>query len=515
MTFKGTLYDFQDKAVGRMLDRGSFLLAFIMGLGKTPTTIAAIEELIDSGEVKTVLIVALASIKLQWKDQIEKFTDGALVKVIDGPKPARTAQYRAVKRGDVEYVIMNYEQVVNDWDIVRHLRFDVIVCDEITAIKSASSQRTQHLQRLGKLNKGAYRFGLTGQPIENRPEELFTIMRWVDDSVLGPENIFDKTFVKRNSKGQVLLYKNLPLLKSLMESAMERKTRHDVKDQLPAIIESSYLIDLDRQALSLYKKIAREIIDLIKSTPTFGAFNVFDHYAGVNTNAAQGQVMARISALRMLCDDPRLLSYSAEAFDDPDTILGSQYAAGLKKAGLLDGLKHSPKLDVTLERMNEILDESPENKIVLFSFYKPMLGLIADHLKCDYALYTGDIPLKVRHEELKRFQTDPTCRVFLSSDAGGVGVDIPQANYLLSYDLPWSAGKWEQRISRIIRISSLFPEITLYSMLIRGSIEERMYDMLVAKSAIASAWLDGEGVNKRGQYVLTLGTLIDFLQDNL
>ena len=510
MTFKGTPRPFQEDAIDMMLGRGSLLLAHEMGLGKTVTSIAVIEELIDAGEVECCLVVCPASIKWQWKHQIDKFTDGALVKVIEGPKPARMAQYRQLKRGDVEYAIMNFEQVVNDWDIVRLLPFDAVVCDEATAIKSPGSKRSRHIKRL----RAPYRFALTGQPIENKPEELFSIMEWVDKDVLGPAHIFDKAFVVRDSYGKPKYYKKLPLLRQVMEKAMHRRTRHDVADQMPDVVELSYIIDLDPAAKKTYRRIARELEELIRSAQHYGNFNIMDHYAGADDSGMQAEIMPRLMALRMICDHPALLDYSADQFDDPDAKAGSAYISEQRRLGKFATLKAHPKLDATLDVITEILDADPSNKVVLFSFFKPMLAIIGQHLKVDHELFTGDLTPRERDAAVERFTNDPRCRVLLSSDAGGIGVDLPVANYLISYDLPWSAGKFEQRNGRIIRISSQWPEVTLITMVMRDSIEERMLEMLEQKSAIASAWLDGRGVDKQGTFQVTLGTLADFLAEH-
>lgn len=493
-----------------MLDRKSLLLAHSMGLGKTISSIAAIEKLIDTGHVECALIICPASIKWQWRRQIEKFSDGALIKVIEGTKPDRRTQYRAVKRGDVEYVIMNYEQIMVDWDIVRLLSFDAIVCDEVSAIKSLGAKRSRHVKRL----VSPYRFGLTGQPIENRPEELFSIMQWVDPTVLGRFDVFDKLFIRRNSFGGVKHYRNLPLLRGKMSEAMHRRTRKDVASQMPSVVDKNYLLDFDPASRRVYRMIAQELIDVIrKSGPTFGAFSLADHYLGIDDGTTQGEIMPRLMALRMLCNHPELLSYSANQFDDPTTQAGSKYISELRQSGRLDKLKSSPKCNETIELIEEILDADPANKIVLFSFFKPMLNIIGRRLKADHELFTGDLTPRERDAALERFTADENCRVLLSSDAGGIGVDIPVANYLISYDLPWSSGKYEQRQGRIIRISSKWPEVTLLNMMMRDSIEERMLKMLEQKGAIASAWLDGEGVDSKGVFTLTLGSLIDFLEE--
>ena len=111
----------------------------------------------------------------------------------------------------------------------------------------------------------------------------------------------------------------------------------------------------------------------------------------------------------------------------------------------------------------------------------------------------------------QKFSKDPSTRLFLSSDAGGYGVDLPQANYLISYDLPWSAGKLDQREARIIRLSSQHPHVTIASFVMKGSIEERQYEMLQQKRRINEAFID-KGYDTQGRFELTLNSLTEFLQ---
>ena len=141
MTFTGTLLPYQPEAVDRMVERRKMLVAYDLGLGKTVLTIAAIERLKDEGKITGPgLIICLSSLKYQWATQIEKFTDGsANVIVIDGTPKKREQQYlEAIDWGHtlVDYVILNYEQVVNDWDKVQQLNRSFVVVDEATAIKS-------------------------------------------------------------------------------------------------------------------------------------------------------------------------------------------------------------------------------------------------------------------------------------------------------------------------------------------------------------------------------------------
>ena len=240
MTFTGTLLPYQPEAVDAMCNRGKMLVAYDLGLGKTVLTIAALEQLMDNGSIREPgIIICLSSLKYQWADQIRKFTDGTSTPlVIDGTPKQREAQYiEALDWGHslVDYVIINYEQVVNDWEYVRQLPTGFIVCDEATAIKSFRSKRSKYVKKL----KSDYKFALTGTPVENgKPEELYSIMQFVDPSLLGRFDLFDQTFIVRNRFGGVERYRNLPILnKTLMEACVrKRQTDEDVAPYLPETI---------------------------------------------------------------------------------------------------------------------------------------------------------------------------------------------------------------------------------------------------------------------------------------
>jgi hypothetical protein len=120
---------------------------------------------------------------------------------------------------------------------------------------------------------------------------------------------------------------------------------------------------------------------------------------------------------------------------------------------------------------------------------------------------------KDKEQSKLKFQTDPNTRILVSSDAGGYGVDLPQANLLINYDLPWNAGLAVQRNGRIRRASSTWSTIVIQDFLIEGSIEERQHAMLQQKIAVAAAVVDGEGIDDRGGVALTAGSLRAFLQN--
>lgn len=512
MSFVGKLWPYQEEAAERMVDRGQMLLGMVMGAGKTPTAIAAVEALVEEGEVERCLVVVPASLKYQWMKEIQKFTDSK-VTVIDGSPKERQEQWRASQR--TLYTIINPETLTNDEMLAKG--FQAMVVDEATIIKNRQAKRSKLIKKLGK--RIPYRFALTGQPIENRPEELFSIMEFVDKDVLGDFGLFDKTFIQRDHWGKPLRYRNLDKMNKAMRECMIRKTRDDIKDQLPDIVHQTIPVAFDAQGAKLYDVIRKDLLREIANAVTHGhgSFNLWAHYNSTEGKEAQGQVMARLTALRMLCDNPHLLIASAHNYNDPDVKAGSEYAAKLVKAGWVDKQKATPKLDAVLEYIEEVLDEDPKNKVVLFSFFKDNLKLIqkATSALTTSVLFTGDMDAAAKDAAKTQFQTDPACRLFLSSDAGGYGVDLPMANYLISYDLPWSSGKLEQREARIIRLSSEFPHVTIATFVMAGSIEERMYDMLQTKKAVNEAFIDGKHQDQQHSMSLDLDTLTKFLEQSI
>ena len=515
--FRGTLKPYQVDAVTKMVDKKQVLVAYEMGLGKTPMTIAAIEE----QSPQLTLVLCLASLKYQWKKEISKFSDKTAL-VIDGTAVQRKKQYDELY--DYDYVVMNYEQVVNDWDVIKAIPFDAIVCDEATAIKGFRAKRAKKVKDLSK--NIPIRYALTGTPIENgRPEEVFSIMQFVNPKALGRFDIFDKTFIVRNHFGGVQRYRNLPLLhKTLMDHSVRKAQKdEDVKPYLPdAIYREPLVIKLDAKSQRLYNHIAKDLYQvLIEAKELLGSnFNLAVHYgqsydAGDPANQLRGEVMSRITALRMLCSNPYILHTSAVNFEK-HTGKGSAYIHSL--GDLLDGVSKTPKQDTLISYLKDHLDIDPTYKAVVFSSYLESVSAITKTLnEAGYhaVAYTGEMNAKQKEEAKVTFQSQPNTRVLVSSDAGGYGVDLPQANLLVNYDQPWSAGLSVQRNGRINRTSSTWEVITIQDILVSGSIEQRQYDMLKQKGNVAGAILDGSGINSKGGVDLTVGSLIEFLTTKL
>lgn len=526
------LHPYQEEAVDRAVERGSLLIAYTMGLGKTLVALATIEELIAAGEVRQSLLVVPAGLKWQWAQAIAKFTDIASRRiqlrkgvyiwvpeetacvVVDGSPEKRKSAYQDAINYRPEFVIVSYEQVRNDFRWIRKLKPDCIVLDEASAIKGFTAKRTKLTKRLD----APFRYALTGTPVENRPEELYSIMEWVDPRALGRFDLFDKSFIVRNDWGGVVKYRNLQVLHKKASTAMVRKTRTDpeVAKYLPQVQESVKQIALHPKLRPVYRRIASDLIEALADANMAQSFDLTQYYSGTlpaDIGSAAGGIMARTGALLMLCDDPRLLQRSAEKYIRGDGE-GSAYAAGLLEAGLLVDAP-STKLEAIVADVTNILEVEPDAKVILFSFYRDMVAELAGSFMhvTGAVTYTGDMNVKQKAAAQAQFQTDPDVRLFVSSDAGGYGVDLPQANYLINVDLAWSAGKMDQRNGRHVRVGSKHEKVYVLNYLIENSIEERTYEVLAMKRQVASATLDGVGADSKGVIENTVAPLSSYLAD--
>jgi len=494
-------------------------MAMTMGSGKTATSITAVRRLRRLRRVDRGCVFAPKSVKYQWAREIAKWDPRASVQVIDGDKRQRTF---GIQRSEYfNYTILHYQCLVNDWEeITGNLRIDFIILDEVTAIKGFTAKTSKRAKLLGRHTD--HRFGLSGQPVENKPEELFSVMQFIDPEVLGGFHRFDRAFITRDHWGKPKRYKNLPTLQRVMEPAMFRRSREDIAEWLPERIEIEVPVVLDAPVMKLHNHIRDDLsaaIDTAIGLGAHGKFDVLAHYGATEHGeqmTAMGQVMTRLLAMRMISSHPHLLRLSADEFDNPLSKQGSEYASTLKAQGLLDNLPlHTEKLDALVEMVEQILDEDRRHKVVIFSYFKPTLRILQAQLRSgaqsQSVLIDGTVTGRQRDHAIQSFNTDPQCRIFLSSDAGAYGVDLNQGSHLVSYDLPWSGGALAQRVARIDRTNSAFSSIQIAYMYGQGTIEERMYRMLAQKMRVARAFLDGEFDGKTGGISLDLESLREFL----
>ena len=523
------LYPYQEEAVQRILDRKKLLLAYEMGLGKTPLSIVAMERLMETDDVSdTVLVVVLASLKYQWEAEVHVWAPESTAIVIDGTPKQRKKLFDRVDEECPDYVIVNYELVTKEFAWFSSRRWGAIIADEATAIKGFRSKRSKALKLLA--SRVPVRLALTGTPISNgKPEEIYSLMEMVDPAVLGRFDVFDRTFIVRNGSGWVERYRNLDALHDTLEPVVARKRQldEDVREYLPDVIDAAPTrIEWDHAGWNLYAMIANSLISVLdEAMEEYGSsfsFNVSAHYghADVVTDAQWaivGQIMTRLQALRMLCSHPDVLRASATRFNpDEEGGQGGAYAAFLLERGELEGVTKGPKVDFLVPYLRDFLELDPEHKVVVFSSFRESLPVLESALSfASPRMFHGGMNAKEKNKNKLEFQNDPTSRVLISSDAGGFGVNLPEASLLVNYDLPWTAGAASQRDSRIIRASSRWPSVRLDRLLMANSVEERQWDSLRHKMAVSEAVLEGAGIDKSGGVMSTVGSLRDTLIDSL
>ncbi|MGW3860276.1 DEAD/DEAH box helicase [Streptomyces sp. NPDC005047] len=527
--FTGELFPYQYEAVDRILGDRRILVAYSMGTGKTVLTIAALEEMLGRGDIRRCVILVPSSLKWQWAQALAQFTDAprrtvkvrgmeltvpaeSVCTVINGTPAKRMQQWTAAQHA--EYVIASYGAVLHDWRDLCALPADALVLDEATAIKNFSAQTTKRVKKL----RPPVRIALTGTPVENRPEEVYSLMEWVNAAILGRWDLFEKSFIVRNWYGGVQSYKNLDLLNRNLRRAMIRKSRLDpeVAKYLPEVTETTRPVQLDRTTRSIYKAILLDLQAAMDELAEAGQdFDVAAYYAGVRPDGgfgAQGKVMARIQAARLLLDHPQLLMDSAVAYHEGKGE-GSEYAAQFAASRMdLPDLTSSPKLAALDELVAAMTAEGA--KAAIFTDYRKMLPYLTERLEKhgDLVQFHGQLTSDQKAGALARFKTDPDCKLFLSTNAGGYGLDLPEAQYLVNYDLPYSNGLLAQRNTRHVRASSQFERVHVTNLVVEDSIEERVQATLRLRQALSHAVVDGTGA---GALDMDVESLADHIGNNL
>lgn len=493
--------------------RQNILLAFDTGVGKTYCAIAAAEKLIEDGEVDTCLLVVPAGLKWQWAEALAKFTDlptrtkkfkgekltvpdQRYAAIIDGTPVQRAKQYRAARESDLcNYVIIGFDNVSSDARDVRRIKPDMAVIDEASGIKTLDAKRTIEIKDRVVCK---WRMALTATPIDNRPDELFSIMEWVDPEVLGRGDLFDATYIERNYYGDVTGYKNLPTLVARLGDAMYRKsvTDPDIAPFMPDRQFMEWPVKMDGPIQRAYARMAWDLIAALDDIKRVGGkFNPGAHYAGgkkPNEATAVGRAMSIHTCMEMLLDHPDLIIDSALFYEEGKG-RGSKYAYEVWTAGLIDEVSHSMKLVVLMDNLAKAL-ANPASKVIIFTRYRGMQEMIArecQRKEWHPVSFHGTLTTAEQQEARSRFLNRPYCRVFVSTHAGERGTDLPVANWLVNYDAVWSSGQADQINGRHMRTSSTFEDIYVANMVTEGSIEERKLDQQDHKRRVAEAIIDG------------------------
>jgi superfamily II DNA or RNA helicase len=424
------------------------LLADEMGLGKTVQAIAACELLRRRRGIGRVLVVLPASLKAEWEDQIARFTDLS-VTIVSGPRPERLRRYAVPSF----FTLVNYEQVLIDRrDMNRIIDPDVVILDEAQRIKNWQTKTAQAVKEL----TSPYAFVLTGTPLENRIDEVYSIVQYLDPRLLGPLFRFNRDFYVLDPRGRPIDYANLETLHRRLAPVMLRRRKDQVEEQLPGRTVDTYFVAMHEEQRLRYRDYeapAAKLMQRAQSRPL--AKEEFD------------RLQQLLACMRMTCDTPYIL--------DPTC-------------------RVSPKLD-ELENILEDLLAEPSRKVIVFSEWERMLELVRElalEIGVEFAWHTGSVPQDKRRVEIRRFKNDPTCRLFLSTDSGSVGLNLQAASAVVNMDLPWNPAKLEQRIARAWRKHQTRP-VTVINLVCEDSIEHRILHLLSQKQGLADGVLDGRG----------------------
>jgi SNF2 family DNA or RNA helicase len=410
------------------------------------TAIAACELLARLRGIERVLGVSPTSVKAEWEDQIVKFADRD-IRFVAGLRPERLQLYRK----PAFFTLVNYEQVVRDADdINRLLKPDVVVLDEAQRIKNWQTKTARKVKSLAS----PFAFVLTGTPLENRIDEIYSIIQFLDPEIFGPLFRFNRDFYELDERGRPTGYRNLDQMHRRLSGVMLRRRKRDVEDELPGRTVTNFFVpmaDEQAQRYSDYEQRARRLAAVAERRPlTKEEFELLQKW---------------LACMRMICDTPAIL--------DPDCRI-------------------SPKLE-ELEGLLEELLEEEGRKIVIFSEWVRMLDMVralAGELSLECAWHTGEVPQLRRRAVLARFRHDPACRLLLSSDAGAVGLNLQMANCVINLDLPWNPAKLEQRIARVWRKGQV-KTVTVVNLVTENSIEHSILHLLAAKQSLADGVLDG------------------------
>lgn len=438
------LYPYQVDGVAFLASRGRALLADEMGLGKTAQAIAAMAVLVRRGEVRRTLVVCPASLKHQWLREIRDFTGLAEgdVAVVGGAREARRAAYAEAP----PVLVTSYELARADERELADLAPDLLVLDEAQRLKNWRTRTSAVVKGL----RSRFAFVLTGTPLENRLDDLYSLMQVVEPHRFGPLWRFNEEFTTLDDAGRPVGYRNLDRLRERIAPVVLRRRKEEVLKDLPARLVSRLTVPMTPEQQAIHEDAegtATRLLAILRRRP-------------LNPMEEQ-RLMRAFQRMRMACD----------------------------AAGLVDKkTPGAPKIE-ELEGLLEEICLGDGRKVVVFSEWERMQAMAAaacERLGVGYVRLHGGVPANARGRLIDRFREDPGCKVFLSTDAGGVGLNLQAASHVVNLDLPWNPAVLAQRIARVHRLGQR-EAVNVVLLVSEGSFEQRMEGTLDAKRALFAA----------------------------
>ncbi len=327
---------------------------------------------------------------------------------------------------------------------------DLLILDEAQRIKNFSTKTADAVKRIPR----KHALVLTGTPLENKLEDVYSIVQFLDPHLLTPLWQFaaDHFMISRKKKGHILGYRNLENLHEKLKPLVIRRKKEEVLKDLPDEVVNNYYVELHQEQRDIHSGYLRVLLPLLNKkflTP-------------MDIRRIQ-EILVR---MRMVCDSTYLI--------DRETHI-------------------SPKLNELASVIDELVIQSGR-KMVIFSEWTTMTFLIARHLSevgVPFVELSGKVPVNKRQALIDEFTHNPRCRVFLSTDAGGTGLNLQAADCVVNFELPWNPARLNQRIGRVSRIGQKSRCINVVNFICKDSIEEKIFAGIQLKTDLFKGVFEG------------------------
>ncbi|MCL2715741.1 MAG: DEAD/DEAH box helicase [Alphaproteobacteria bacterium] len=443
---KVPLYLYQAEGALFALNAGRALIGDEMGLGKTIQAIAAAEIFARYFGVSKVLVICPTSLKYQWQSEIARFSTRT-ARVIGGPRVKRQNDFAE----DDFCKITNYETLKTDLDLISDWGADLVIVDEAQRVKNWNTIAAKALKRINS----PYAIVLTGTPLENKLEELISIVQFVDQHRLGPTWKLLHEHQVKDDTGRVTGYTRLDQIGQTLAPVVIRRRKSEVLLQLPRRTDQNLLVPMTEKQMDYHQQNAEIVSQIISRWQRLHFLSEVD----------QRRLTCALQNMRMSCNSTYLIDQMTD---------------------------HGVKADELMALLGELFSD-PDARAVVFSQWARTHDIIIPRLKNEglgYVSFHGGIPSHKRPALIERFRTDPACRVFLSTDAGSTGLNLQHASTVVNMDLPWNPAVLEQRIGRVYRMGQKHP-VRVINFVSKGTIEEGMLSTLAFKRSLAAGILDG------------------------
>jgi SNF2 family DNA or RNA helicase len=443
------------------------ILADDMGLGKTLQAIIAITQSRKESGDKPSLIVCPTSLVYNWKEEFHKFNPTLQAVVIDGTPDKRKRAIKSVRGVDI--VITSYNLLQKDIDIYKEIPFNYVVLDEAQHIKNRGTRNAKSV----KMIQASNRLILTGTPIENSLEELWSLFDFLMPGLLSTYDRFVEKYIRKLASNGTHGAEHLETLKKKVSPFILRRMKEDVLKDLPPVSEILYhchLTDTQRELYHSYAASAKEELSRLVKKEGFDKIQI--------------HVLATLTRLKQICCHPAIFAKDVPEMGD------------------------SAKYDMLMELLPSLIEG--RHKTVIFSQYTKMLTIMREDLKqlgIPFAYLDGSS--KNRLEIVKQFNEDPKILVFLVSlKAGGSGLNLTSADTVIHYDMWWNPAVENQATDRVHRIGQQ-RSVSSYKLVTLNTIEEKILNLQNRKKGYIKKVIssDDEAISK-----LTWEEVLELLQ---